>query len=138
MAIGYRGIGELGYLSELFAQGSNPSMLAILLAHSPAPLIPEAADFSAKELVELWARMYSQDLLEYDCFPLHITSVSALKKAVTLTEVSFKLNILKLMCMHKPKEFNDDEYVALLRFGLLSHVSPGCKMQVSYNVSTIV
>src|SRR5258708_38584113 len=119
MPIGYRGIGELGYLSELFAQGFNPSMLAILLAHSPAPLIPEAANFSAKELVELWAWMYSQDLLEYDCFLPPIASVSTLKQPVSLTEVSFKLDALKVVCVHKPKELNDDEYVALLQFSLL-------------------
>src|SRR5258708_19348403 len=94
-------------------------MLAILLTHSPAPLIPEAADFSAKELVELWAQMYSQDLLEYDCFLPHIASVSAPKRPVSLTEVSFKLDVLKFVCMRKPKELNDDEYVALLRFSLL-------------------
>ncbi len=94
-------------------------MLAILLARSPAPLIPEAANFSAKELVELWAWMYSQDLLEYDHFLPHIASVSTLKQPVSLTEVSFKLNVLKFVCMCKPKELNDDEYVALLQFSLL-------------------
>ena len=119
MPIGYQGVGELGYLSELFTQGLNPPMLAVLLARSPAPLIPKAADFSAKELVELWAQMYLQDLLEYDRFPPHVTSVSALKWPISPTEVSFKLNVLKLMCMCKPNELNDDEYVVLLRFGLL-------------------
>src|SRR5258708_21424188 len=94
-------------------------MLAILLTCSPVPLIPEATDFSAKELVELWAWMYSQDLLEYDCFLPHIASVSALKWPVSLTEVSFKLDILKFVCMCKPKELNDDEYVPLLQFSLL-------------------
>ena len=109
----------MGYLSELFAQGLNPSMFAILLARSPVPLVPEATDFSTKVLVELWVRMYSQDLLEYNRFPPHIAPISALKWPISLTKVSFKLDVLKLMCMCKPKELDDDEYVVLLQFGLL-------------------
>src|SRR6266436_9743067 len=140
MPIGYRGIGELGYLSELFAQGFNPSMLAILLARSPAPLIPEAADFSAKELVELWARMYSQDLLEYDHFLPHIASVSTLKWPVSLTEVSFKLDVLKsnlCVCIsQRSSMMMNTLHSCSLVFS--SRISPGCKMQVLYNISTIV
>src|SRR5260370_24920919 len=119
MSIGYWGIGELGYLSELFAQGFSPSMLAELLACLPASLISDAPNFMAKELVELWAWMYSNDLLEYDCFPPCIASPPTLKWPISVTEVSFKLDVLKMVCICKPQELDDDEYITLLQFGLL-------------------
>jgi len=33
--------------------------------------------------------------------------------------VSFKLDILEMACTHKLQELDDDEYIALLQFGLL-------------------
>src|SRR5260370_34684257 len=119
MPISYQGIRELGYLSELFVQGFSPSMLAAQLACSPAPLISDAPDFLANELVELWAWMYSNDLFEYDHFLPHIASTSTLKWPISVTKVSFKHEILKMVCTCKPQELDDDEYIALLRFHLL-------------------
>ncbi len=94
-------------------------MHAVLLACSPAPLMPDAPDFLAKELVELWARMYSNDLLEYDHFLPHIASTPTLKWPIFVTKVSFKLDMLEMACSHKLQELDDDEYITLLWFGLL-------------------
>ena len=94
-------------------------MLAELLTCLPASLISDAPNFMAKDLVELWAWMYSNDLLEYDHFLPCIASPPTLKWPISVTEVSFKLDILEMACTHKLQELDDDEYIALLQFGLL-------------------
>ncbi len=117
---GYIGMCELGYLSQLFSQGFDQSILNILLSCGPDPLIPEGHDPTKDEGKQLFLRMCSQDLFEYSCFPISTTMLPAACHKIHLVEVSFQLSALAVHCTHKPVNFNDNEFIALLRFRVLA------------------
>ena len=117
---GYIGVCELGYLSQLFSQGFDQSVLDILLSRGPDPLIPEGHDPTKDEGKQLFLRMCSRDLFEYSCFPISTTMLLAACCKIRLVEVSFQLSALAVHCTHKPVNFNDNEFIALLRFRVLA------------------
>src|SRR5258708_3571213 len=74
---GYIGVCELGYLSELFSQGFDQSVLDILLSRGPDPLVPEGHIPTKDEGKRLFLRMCSRDLFEYSHFPISTTMLLA-------------------------------------------------------------
>ena len=111
---------ELGYLSQLFSQGFDQSVLDILLSRGPDPLVPEGHDPTKDEGKWLFLRMCSQDLFEYSRFPISTTMLPAARHKICLVEVLFQLSALAVHCTRKPVNFNDDEFITLLRFRVLA------------------
>jgi len=117
---GYIGVCELGYLSQLFSQGFDQSVLDILLSRGPDPLIPEGHDPTKDEGKWLFLRMCLRDLFKYSHFPISTTMLLAAHCKICLVEVSFQLSALAVHCTRKPVNFNNDEFIALLQFRVLA------------------
>jgi hypothetical protein len=116
---GYTGIYELGYIGEVFSRAYDEAITKILLDRAPAPLIPRGPDTLPAEITELWTRMYSQDLFEYNRFPIIMATTSQGRLPFNVIEVTFRREALERMCLRRPLELNQDEYLGLLRFCLI-------------------
>jgi hypothetical protein len=116
---GYIGIYELGYIGEVFARGFDKITIKTLLHRAPAPLIPRGPDTLPSEATELWTRMYSQDLFEYNRFQIMTATTNRGRTPFNMVEVTFRCEVLEKMCLRRPFELSEEDYLGLLRFCLI-------------------
>ncbi|KAF8342106.1 uncharacterized protein EI90DRAFT_3115980 [Cantharellus anzutake] len=115
----YTGVYELGYISETLSRGFDKTTVMTLLDRAPAPLIPQGPDTMPSEIAKLWARIYSQDLFEYNRFQIMTTTTNSGRILFNVIEVTFRSDVCEKMCLRRPLELSEEEYLGLLCFCLI-------------------
>ena len=118
--LGFKTLGDLGYVNELFCWALPDPLMAQLL--QVAPLMEASRNEpTLDEQAQHWTHMYTIQLFQYDQYPPTMLVMHDTRCNVTMMNMKFSLDILDRICLQQPQDFTDEELEHLLCFQLMLH-----------------
>jgi len=115
--VGYISFVESGYASEVFSYPFPAPILVSLLEMTPAPLRYTGLEPSLEEQAELFRRMFTVELFQYDRYPPLTSAVE--QEEVDMINVEFSCGVLDRICQRQPQGCSEAEFYHLLRFKMV-------------------
>src|SRR5258708_37689878 len=106
--LGFKALGDLGYVNELFCRALPDPLMTQLLQMAPPSMDAGSNEPTMDEQAQHWTQMYSVQLFQYDWYLPTMLVMDGTQHDVMMTNVEFSLDILdNASIIHKTSQMRN-------------------------------